>query len=1082
MTTADVSCRSRYQGHDSGESRRSPRDRSPASARYNDSRDPQFNGAQRPLDGQHRPSIDSRSSTFSTRGEPYRDSSSNRDREPGRDFSSRDPPRAPKALIEATPPSGPRASNYGTDNFRGPGRGRARGWRDDSRDRGREGDYYDRDRRDERASFGRGDRGRDRDWADRERRERESLSFRGRRPSSPASGRSPSLRDPRDGPIGLDVDRTRRGSRDGPLSATSSTSDPPGTTAPSFPHGYGRARPAGRGDWDSRGHGEWSSRGRGRGGFFEDRFRGRSRSPDRGQERGQSISRRASFADRSPPPQAPEIPAFGSVPPAIPTGPRIKAGRPPAPRAGSIQLINKTPLVQTALQEPNRASPPAVPQSQSTNVAPHPSKSIIVPSVVAEQATSKFPTALKSEHDERVVIRVPLRNSTDLDDESESESDEDYDFEAKSRDIEARLAQASLGSSTLNYVYLNSGLFNPIELPSAPLVLKTTNEKVEDRETSAHPSPKSRPKLSLVGKDEGDGAESDAEELEQLEAVRRQRRTPPLSSLPFTPNNVQWWEDPEVLDDFRQSDEMQQWVASQISVQIEHREQEIEGQRVEYATHYRGYLEFCESEEAVAVNHRLQIQTPRNERSVSATPAAEVRPEGRRAASRFATEHDLERVLRESERDAKEKEKAARERRERDRMASYREAVIPDMWSREDVESYRYLDTTGHVAFQRSVARLELLPPIDDFTEEESKLFEELFLDEPKNWSSISRKMETRSYKECIQHYYEVKHKGLSMRLKRGRKRKGRKPGPSKARANALMANLDGKPEDQEVLDWSAKENGKDANWRPDPLLGERRRPRRAAAPTFGTTQADSSAVSGDTTPARQVRAERNAEEKKKQPKQDSGSENKPVKPRAKASAQDKANKQAKNAHPPLIAAQASRVPPPLSEEEEPTVQPANPFLAPPRKQSPSPPSRFPNPFEGPTVSPPVYGSTPLIQERPPPLAMSGDESILQPQNRLGSVPPSAPSNNQPRDRRNVPQTSSYWSVPEQTDFPPLLEHYGTNWEAIANHMGSKTHIMVSNKILIYICSKWSSREQLPNIRKSSLIPSLGQKLLPASS
>jgi hypothetical protein len=39
--------------------------------------------------------------------------------------------------------------------------------------------------------------------------------------------------------------------------------------------------------------------------------------------------------------------------------------------------------------------------------------------------------------------------------------------------------------------------------------------------------------------------------------------------------------------------------------------------------------------------------------------------------------------------------------------------------------------------------------------------------------------------------------------------------------------------------------------------------------------------------------------------------------------------------------------------------------------------------------------------------------------------------------------TSSYWSVPESTDFPALLRYFGTDWHGIAKHMTTKSHIMV---------------------------------------
>ena len=40
--------------------------------------------------------------------------------------------------------------------------------------------------------------------------------------------------------------------------------------------------------------------------------------------------------------------------------------------------------------------------------------------------------------------------------------------------------------------------------------------------------------------------------------------------------------------------------------------------------------------------------------------------------------------------------------------------------------------------------------------------------------------------------------------------------------------------------------------------------------------------------------------------------------------------------------------------------------------------------------------------------------------------------------------TSSYWSVPEQTDFYNLLRYFGTDWQAIARSMKTKTPILVS--------------------------------------
>lgn len=46
-------------------------------------------------------------------------------------------------------------------------------------------------------------------------------------------------------------------------------------------------------------------------------------------------------------------------------------------------------------------------------------------------------------------------------------------------------------------------------------------------------------------------------------------------------------------------------------------------------------------------------------------------------------------------------------------------------------------------------------------------------------------------------------------------------------------------------------------------------------------------------------------------------------------------------------------------------------------------------------------------------------------------------------DVRGARISTSYWSIPEQVDFPALLERFGSDWHEIANSMGSKTHIMV---------------------------------------
>ncbi|KAK3315404.1 hypothetical protein B0H66DRAFT_481359 [Apodospora peruviana] len=357
---------SRYDGGDRARSR-SPRDPSP----YRDRVD---RGSQYGDNDRRRQSaVDTRTNTaaFQSNRDVFRDSN-----------TGREPPTGPKGQREQfEPPRGPRGAGPAVDFNRGPrgGRGgRGRGWRDDSRDRGRdrEPDYRDRPHfREDRS------RERERDWRDRDR----DTFPRGRRPSPLGGrGRSPpgrDFRDARDPPLGVDAERARRGSRDGPLSAGSSSSDPP--FGPSSFRGGGFPR-GGRG----RGRGDWGERGRGRGGGFYDdrmdRYGPRSRSQEgRWGGRDQEERDRRDFRhldsardlhndreprdrverdliprkldrvshepptstkDVSPPPLAPSAPAFGSVPSRQPTTADIQTPTGKAPPTGPRALTEERPV------------------------------------------------------------------------------------------------------------------------------------------------------------------------------------------------------------------------------------------------------------------------------------------------------------------------------------------------------------------------------------------------------------------------------------------------------------------------------------------------------------------------------------------------------------------------------------------------------------------------------------------------------------------------------------------------------------------------------------------------------------------
>jgi hypothetical protein len=1070
--------RSRYQPFDSGESRRSPRDRSPGPTRYNDSRNfgQSTNSSYRGSDSQQRSSSDARAaaSSYGTDRDNRDNFRDRNDRDINREVSSREPPSGPKAFRDASrplidAPSGPRGSNPPGD-FRGRGATRGRGWRDNSRDRGRDADY--RDRREERGgAHSRGDRGRewgrpDRDWADRDRIYRDNISYRDRRPSSPGNSRSPGRRGSRDVPLSLDVDRTRRGSRDGPSSASSPSDQSAGPSA-GLGRGYNRVPSRGRGDWDARsrgewdlrGRGEWDSRGRGRGNFYDDRGRrGRSRSPE--------VPQRRVFASRSPSSQAPEVPAFGTPIEStsqespgtainIPTAPRNhkpanKGTKFSYPHSHHLPTSVKwvRPEQTTTSLEPQTTNKPTV----AHETTPKPAELITTDfpgerPVWAEAGEGKQNSEIDIQEYIPIEVDSEEDNSDSDDEDSDSDSaDEMGDYLKALQKPQDRPAQTALDdirgisnattASLIDFILLVDAADRLFCDEAVDEVInddrKPPTPKTTPAPDIAAPVPKPVPRLKFSVPDGIDTEETDAEleeELqivrqrqledvpeEQLQTVRRNIATPPLDSLPKWGGKP--WNLSEILDeDMENALEFEKQYARIMIEEARGEEEYIADLKRQYKEYYRRYLKFCDSDDPAAVNYRKRLEANASaKRAESATPAIESRPEGRRAASRFATEHDIERVLKESEREARETQER-NDRAAKAKAASEKEAVIPNMLSRKGRARPVFLDTSHLVSFERSLAILEFGLPEDNFTPDECRIFEEKYLEFPKDFRTISSFLPGRDTKNCIQHYYLVKHKddlkGKIRSREKGRKR-GRNPGGSKPKSNALIASLGSRGGENEDGQDGAEGNG------------ERRRPRRAAAPTWPreTAASESETATPAPTPGRKSAAT---------PKGDAGSEAASGKRKGKPSSSRDKTKQLKNSQ--LLAAAPTSIkgreedagPPPMQVNEW---------------QQPRTLSDTSRMWDGPPIQP-SFSSTRLVHDG---TSISGGLEVIAQvynnQERVGPMPPSVGFNAQ-QEQRNSTQTSSYWSVPEQNDFPALLRSYGTDWNAIAKWMGTKTHVMV---------------------------------------
>ena len=539
--------------------------------------------------------------------------------------------------------------------------------------------------------------------------------------------------------------------------------------------------------------------------------------------------------------------------------------------------------------------------------------------------------------------------------------------------------------------------------------------------------------------EESDDEQTKFENMEEMEIVRKFMVTPPISSLPSF-NNKPWNEDEAFLKTLAPNPPIVELIRQNLQDTERRRSREKQEERHRWRNRYYEYRQFTDfSNDDAAVRSRNKFLKSQAEAAAAAAApsmssiSATAKPEGGRRMGRFATEHDIERVLRESEQEAREK-KEVEDRATRAKTASAKEASIPDMaWDEEEWNAKKFVDRTHLIPFERSFARLEFSEPIDNFTPDECAEFERVYMEFPKQWGKIAGALPNRDYKACIQHYYLVKHESnLKEKLKKQpKKRKGRKA-KGNPKSSALMADL-GLTIRDEHEDAADAENG------------ERRRPRRAAAPVwpFEPPASESEVASPAPTPGRKSAAAS---------KNDSTTDTPAPKQRRKKEPREKVVKQAKNSQ--LLAA----APVPANRQASPAIPSASTEWK--QRREPIAPAPGPSPIPAMGAAPvpgnftPQYDVSGPIQsgfapafissERPSPSMNVNFEVMSQSfptQERLGSATPM--NFDAQQDRRNPQQTSSYWSVPEQNDFAPLLRHFGTDWHGIAKWMTSKTHIMV---------------------------------------
>ena len=538
-----------------------------------------------------------------------------------------------------------------------------------------------------------------------------------------------------------------------------------------------------------------------------------------------------------------------------------------------------------------------------------------------------------------------------------------------------------------------------------------------------------------------DEDETDIEDvdLHSIAIVREHMQTPPLDTLPYF--DVKPWDKDKAF--VRSMNTPQPDVSAFILRRLEDdawSQHVIETQlKKTYGANYDEYTRFTISDDPLAVKSREKFScvVSTGDLGGHSKPGlnSEPKPENTRR-SRYASERDLERVLEESrkiEDDKRERQLQA----ERERHRTDKEAVIPRQYqTAKERENEFYRSNTGLVQPEKIVATWEVLPPVDNFAEEESGIFEKAYLEFPKQWGRVSEPLANRDFGTAIQFYYLKKEKeelNLKEKLKKQPKKRKR-GGRGKTRSSALVSELGNGDNDNE----EAQETGEN---------GERRRPRRAAAPTFNSeatpaTDGESGTPAG--TPGRRGAAAARAD----------GTTEKPKRGRR---AKDKEQKA------PRVAVTLAAAPTP-----GPTPSPAtkgNRSRSASRvqnldwvgQQTQDEMSRLPSQYElAPNPGQSTQGipmqsypqAQPLVSpERGVPPSSMADAMAPPP---LRPDPPPQPpvavldiSQATPPDRKSGGQPSSYWSVPEAAEFPSLLKSFGSDWAAIAAHMRTKTAVMV---------------------------------------
>ncbi|KAH7059068.1 hypothetical protein B0J12DRAFT_566881, partial [Macrophomina phaseolina] len=384
------------------------------------------------------------------------------------------------------------------------------------------------------------------------------------------------------------------------------------------------------------------------------------------------------------------------------------------------------------------------------------------------------------------------------------------------------------------------------------------------------------------------------------------------------------------------------------------------------------------------------------EQETAASPSETALPVGPAHRQRHVTDYDLENILAESRRMEEERiEKQRREEEASKNPFSNGQAPIPDMLPEEELQRRQFVNTNRLREPGKGILTFGFEPPEDDFSPEEHKALVAAYLQSPKDWGEIAKALPGRTFRECINHYYATKWNG-EYKPPTGRRKAKRRAGIPKGRKTAIPFASTDQVEGEDGAVATTTERG---------------RPRRAAAPTFGDKEVQEDQVTPVPTPGRQRGASTRGETVEP-------TTEKPVK--RQRVAKEKGAKRGRAAQ--NLAPAPSVSPQKIDKDFYHADGSLDPTKLPRMEEEAALLARHTS------VQPEVAGQF-------------GEGSFQMPQ--------PAPVPERPKGRGTSSRAggmSSYWSVNESTDFRNYLGYYGTDFQAIARQMGTKTAAMVKNE------------------------------------